>query len=245
MDLIIRQNTTAPEEEWITLPYSDMEGLMDLFLSGRDSLEMTESQVGLIDFFLEKSNMVICSDVNIFIDVDDLPMKKSSFPEDRQFLLKLIEMAKTPEALKKIYMKPDTELVYPALDRFAKMIEQSNAASTGQDEAEPGDNMLFFKMGQGWRACRDAKRNLYTAERSWRGFYQLCEIDKEAYDKLGTDAMGDETAEKIIGNGRPLFEADDDYYTMPYCEVHDQDYDLIAPWSKAKKRYEKTYRSGE
>ena len=95
---------------------------------------------------------------------------------------------------------------------------------------------MQFKTGLGWKACYDEDRNLYTAQRSWRGFYQLCEIDKETYDLLGTDATGDKSPDELIAGGRHLFEADDDYYTMPYCTVFDEDYMKIAPWSDAWKR---------
>ncbi len=95
---------------------------------------------------------------------------------------------------------------------------------------------MQFKEGIGWKACYDEERNLYTAQRSWRGFYQLCEIDKETYDMLGTDAMGDKYPDELISNGRHLFEADDDYYSMPHCIVYDENYMNLAPWSDAYKR---------
>ena len=97
---------------------------------------------------------------------------------------------------------------------------------------------MQFKTGLGWKACYDEDRNLYTAQRSWRGFYQLCEIDKETYDLLGTDAMGDKSPDELIAGGRHLFEADDDYYTMPYITVYDEDYDRLAPWADARRRVE-------
>ena len=95
---------------------------------------------------------------------------------------------------------------------------------------------MEFKKDLGWKACYDEERNIYTAEMSWRGYYQLCEITKEIYDVLGTDAMGDETAEKWISKGRELFNSDDDYYTLPYYVVVDERYAELAPWSDAIRR---------
>ncbi len=95
---------------------------------------------------------------------------------------------------------------------------------------------MEFKNGLGWKACYDAERELYTAERSWRGYYQLCEITKEIYDILGTEAMGDETADQWISKGRELFRSDDDYYTLPYYTVGDERYAELAPWSDAIRR---------
>jgi len=99
---------------------------------------------------------------------------------------------------------------------------------------------MQFKEGSGWKACYDEERELYTAERSWRGYYQLCEITKEIYDILGTDAMGDESADRWISKGRELFSADDDYYTLPYYTVGDENYAELAPWSRARGRAEAT-----
>ena len=89
---------------------------------------------------------------------------------------------------------------------------------------------MQFKEGLGWKACYDEERNIYTAQRGWRGFYQLCEIDAETYNKLG----GEEDPDKLIGSGRVLFESDDDYYTQRYYRVVDEKYDELAPWSRAK-----------
>jgi hypothetical protein len=97
---------------------------------------------------------------------------------------------------------------------------------------------MQFKEGLGWKACYDEERNLYTAQRKWRGFYQLCEIDKETYDKLGPDATGKDDPDLLIGNGRHLVEADDDYYTAPTVRVYDENYFELAPWSDARKRVE-------
>ena len=59
---------------------------------------------------------------------------------------------------------------------------------------------MQFKEGIGWKACRDEEKNVYTAQRSWRGFYQLCEIDSKVYDKLG----GDNDPDQLIRSGRVL-----------------------------------------
>ena len=99
---------------------------------------------------------------------------------------------------------------------------------------------MQFKKGNGWKACYDEERDLYTAQRSHRGFYELCEINKEAFDKLGTDGVDDLDAKILISKGRKLFEADDDYYTMPYYIVRDENFHELAPWSSAKWIAEKT-----
>ena len=89
---------------------------------------------------------------------------------------------------------------------------------------------MQFKNGVGWKACYDEEKNTYVAQRSWRGFYQLCEITAEVFDKLG----GDDAPDQLIGSGRVLFESDDDYYCPPHYTIYDEKYHEIAPWSSAE-----------
>ena len=49
--------------------------------------------------------------------------------------------------------------------------------------------MLHFKKGLGWKACYDDEKNTYTAKTSWRGDYDLYEIDAEIYRRLGEPAQ--------------------------------------------------------
>ena len=100
---------------------------------------------------------------------------------------------------------------------------------------------MQFKEGLGRKACYDGERGIYTAERRWRGFYQLCEIDRATFEKLGADITEDESPDELIANGRHLFEANDDYDTAaPTATVYDEDYYRLAPWSGAKRRAEKS-----
>ena len=99
---------------------------------------------------------------------------------------------------------------------------------------------MEFKEGLGWKACYDEERNLYTAQRKWRGSYHLYEIDKEIYEQLGIKEEDGYDADKLIMKGRCLFESDDDYYTSPYYTIHDENYHELAPWSSAKWIAEKT-----
>lgn len=100
---------------------------------------------------------------------------------------------------------------------------------------------MQFKEGLGWKACYDEERGIYTAERRWRSFYQLCEIDQATFEKLGANITEDESPDELIANGRHLFEANDDYDTaVPTATVYDEDYYRLAPWSGAKRRAEKS-----
>ena len=100
---------------------------------------------------------------------------------------------------------------------------------------------MQFKEGLGWRACYDEERGIFTAERWWRGFYQLCEIDRAAFEKLGADTSGNESPDELIASGRHLFEANDDHDSaMSTATIYDEDFYRLAPWSKAIKRAERS-----
>ncbi len=103
---------------------------------------------------------------------------------------------------------------------------------------------MQFKEGLGWKACYDEEKDIYTAERSWRGFYQLCQIDKETYDRLDDALEGDDSPDALISKGRLLFEAGGEDIESSYCIVRDENYNELAPWSRAKDRYERRYGKG-
>ncbi len=92
---------------------------------------------------------------------------------------------------------------------------------------------MQLKKGNGWKACYDEEKNLYTAEHGSRGFYQLFEITRDIYDRLKENEAD---TDRLISSGRCLFEADDDYYTSPYYIVQDEHYAELAPWADAKRR---------
>ncbi len=50
--------------------------------------------------------------------------------------------------------------------------------------AEYTESELHFKTGEGWKACYDGERELYTAETFLAGYYDLYEINKEIFDEL-------------------------------------------------------------
>ena len=45
--------------------------------------------------------------------------------------------------------------------------------------------MLHFKKGLGWKACYDDEKSIYTAKTSWRGDFDLYEINAEIFSQLG------------------------------------------------------------
>lgn len=89
---------------------------------------------------------------------------------------------------------------------------------------------MEFKKGYGWKACYDEERNLYTAERSGCGYYDLYEITSETYDAL-KDGMDDRDSYHLIKDGRHLYMDVDDRCGPPYTVVLDHDYEKLCPWA--------------
>ena len=89
---------------------------------------------------------------------------------------------------------------------------------------------MYFKKGNGWKACYDETTGKYTAERGGCGYYDLYEITKEIFDLL-EDGMSDSDTYKIIDEGRHLYMDVNDRCGPPYTVVFDDDYEKIAPWA--------------
>ena len=228
----------------LRMTYNEKECFFVLLVKAAESVEMTGSQLAIIEYFDDIGHRIRDDEEEYVFDIDDIPWDKKSIQDDKVFLQNMIETAKKPETMEKLYsfMRQAPEIINPYFDSFSEMIK-SFRPDECDDEKDRGSERaeVFFKRGTGWKACRDEARKLYTAEQGSRGYYQLCEIDKDTYDKLGSDIEGGDTADDLIRKGRSLFEADDDYYTRAYCIIHDEDYYDLAPWAKAKRRYEKTY----
>ena len=89
---------------------------------------------------------------------------------------------------------------------------------------------MQFKEGDGWKACYDEERELYTAERGGVGAYHLYEITKEIFDFL-EDGMSDRDTYKIIGEGRHLYMDVNDRCGPPYTVIFDDGYEKLCPWA--------------
>ena len=89
---------------------------------------------------------------------------------------------------------------------------------------------MQFKEGDGWKACYDEERGLYTAERSGTGYYHLYEITEEIFAFL-EDGMSDRDTYRIIGEGRHLYMDVNDRCGPPYTVIFDDDYEKLCPWA--------------
>ena len=88
--------------------------------------------------------------------------------------------------------------------------------------------MMQFKKGLGWKACYDEERNLYTAKTSWRGDYDLYEINEEIWNQLGEP---DVNADELIHSGRHLYSSEDSPIGPPTDMVIDENYAELCSWA--------------
>ena len=88
--------------------------------------------------------------------------------------------------------------------------------------------MMQFKKGLGWKACYDVERNLYTAKTSWRGDYDLYEINEEIWNQLGEPGVD---ADELIHSGRHLYYSEDSPIGPPTDMVIDEKYAELCSWA--------------
>ena len=90
---------------------------------------------------------------------------------------------------------------------------------------------MRFKSGSGWKACYDEKRNLYTAETGGIGAYDLFQITKEIYERLGEEGVSDSDSLSLIHSGRHLYMDVNDRCGPPYTVILDDEYRDLCPWA--------------
>ena len=100
--------------------------------------------------------------------------------------------------------------------------------------AEKGLENLQIAEGEGWKACYDEARELYTGETNWAGYYDLYEIDKEIYNRLITERMSRRDAQRLIIMGRHLYKSVSDRNSS-YDVILDEDYAELCPWADIQK----------
>ena len=96
------------------------------------------------------------------------------------------------------------------------------------------EEQLEFAESDGWKACYDKKRELYTAESYEAGYYDLYEIDKDTYTRLKTERLGRRDAHEMIGTGRHLYKSVSDRNSSYDIEL-DEDYAALCPWAEVQK----------
>lgn len=98
---------------------------------------------------------------------------------------------------------------------------------------EEQQEKLQFAEGEGWKACYDSERDLYTAESFLAGYYDLYEINREIYSRLATERLSRREAQALIGSGRHLYKSVSDRNSS-YDIALDEDYAALCPWAEVQ-----------
>ncbi len=114
-------------------------GLTDVFinvlsLSG-SKLAKTVDEKRLIVWLSEKDQSSVGSGT-VGFDISDMPWNIQTFEENRQFLLQTIKNAKEKISWEMLDYEPDTEFLFPQLDKFYNLIEKLNVMDISQDNLE-------------------------------------------------------------------------------------------------------------
>ena len=121
----ISLNETAPVEEWLSMSNSGTDCFFELLINAADGMEMTYDQELLVEFIKNQReiNNVAAGTAGFEIE-EEMPWKKETLQEDKEFMLNIIEKAKNPESWMNLDYTPNAEIVTPWLDKFADMIKK-------------------------------------------------------------------------------------------------------------------------
>jgi len=109
-------------------------------------------------------------------------------------------------------------------------------------KGEKYNSEWIFKEGKGkasnsshWRVCYDGNTKKYTAGVFFGGAggssYNLYEITKEIFDKVGTFEDDEYNSERLIATGRELYRGVNDRCGPPYTIEFDKACREICPWA--------------
>ncbi len=114
-------------------------GLTDVFISvlslSGSRLAKTADEKRLIIWLSEKDQSAVGSGV-VGFDISDMPWNTQTFEENRQFLLQTVKLAKEKICWENLDYEPNTEFLFPQLDKFYNLIEKFNVMDIAQDNLE-------------------------------------------------------------------------------------------------------------
>lgn len=124
MSNTIRLNESAPINKWLTMSNQGTDCFFELLLYASETFARTKTQNRIISFLKDQKNINDVTPGTAGFDIEDMPWERSSFFEDGQFLLDVIEKAKNRTVWEKLPYEPEESIVIPWLDQFADMIKE-------------------------------------------------------------------------------------------------------------------------
>ena len=124
MSNTIRLNESAPINKWLTMSNQGTDCFFELLLYASETFTLTKTQNRIISFLKDQKDINDIAPGTVGFDIEEMPWEKTSFFEDRQFLLDVIEKAKNRTVWEKLPYEPEETIVIPWLDQFADMIKE-------------------------------------------------------------------------------------------------------------------------
>ncbi len=123
MSNIIRQNETAPNNEWIVMSNQGMNCFLDLLITAADIFEKTEHQKKLISFLKDQKDINDIAPGTAGFDLDDMPWYAGTLKDDAEFLLQVAAEAQNERTLRKLPYDVVTDIVFPWLKQFMGFVK--------------------------------------------------------------------------------------------------------------------------
>ena len=130
MSNIIRFNDTSPNSEWLSMSNQGTDCFLELLIHAADTMSCTQSQKALIAFLKGQKDINEVAPGTAGFDVEEMPWRAHSLSEDVQFLLRVVEAAKSLPVQDELRYTPNKSIVIPWFDRFMEMLKQKRSADS-------------------------------------------------------------------------------------------------------------------
>lgn len=100
--------------------------LIDVLVLSGSRLAQTVDEKRLIVWLAEKDQSKVGIGT-VGFDIREIPWNITRFEENRQFMLKTVELAQNRTDWDKLDYTPDEDMLFPVLQEFSKMISKLNA----------------------------------------------------------------------------------------------------------------------
>lgn len=138
MGNIIRFNDASPNSEWLSMSNQGTDCFLELLIHAADTVECTKPQEALIAFLKEQKDINEVAPGTAGFDVEEMPWKAHSLSEDVQFLLRVVEAAKSLPVQGELRYTPNKSIVIPWFDQFMEMLKQKRSADSNLKKRKTG-----------------------------------------------------------------------------------------------------------
>lgn len=136
-------NTISFNNEHLNMSNGSMSMFINILCLSGGRLAVTDSQKRLMVFLAEK-NQSVCGLGTVGFDISEMPLEKTTFDEDKKFLLNTIEGARRKLGWETLGYQPNEEFAAEYLDKFEKLIDKMTV-----DDIKDGSLTLWLAGAEG------------------------------------------------------------------------------------------------